>query len=350
MPSTYSSNLRLELIATGEQAGTWGTTTNTNWSALMEAAVAGYISVSVTTANQALTTASGATDQARTAIVELTTTTTANFNVYIPPTSKSYIFRNNTAYTATIFNSTVIGNTTAAGAGATVLAGQRLAVFSTGVVCYLLNLPGIEAYAPLNSPTFTGIPAAPTPGTNINTTQIPTTAWVNTWFAPLASPPLTGIPTAPTPGTNINTTQISTTSWVNTWFAPLASPTLTGDPKAPTPAVSDNDTSIATTAFTQTLVTASIVPGVGAPVWVSGNTYVFGNVVFSPLDLQSYRCAVAGVSTTDPSLDTVTWTPISLPSQVGNAGLEVTTNGTSASWGNTNSGALAILNILNFGF
>lgn len=36
--------------------------------------------------------------------------------------------------------------------------------------------------APIASPNFTGIPVAPTPGANISTTQIPTTAWVNTYF------------------------------------------------------------------------------------------------------------------------------------------------------------------------
>jgi hypothetical protein len=50
----------------------------------------------------------------------------------------------------------------------------------------------VTGAAALASPTFTGVPAAPTPGTNINTTQIPTTAWVNTFYAPLASPSFTG--------------------------------------------------------------------------------------------------------------------------------------------------------------
>jgi len=55
----------------------------------------------------------------------------------------------------------------------------------------------VTGAAPLASPTFTGVPAAPTPGTNINTTQIPTTAWVNTFYAPLASPSFTGTVTLP---------------------------------------------------------------------------------------------------------------------------------------------------------
>ncbi|MBS0369011.1 MAG: hypothetical protein JSS57_07415 [Proteobacteria bacterium] len=68
--------------------------------------------------------------------------------------------------------------------------------------------------APLASPTFTGTPAAPTPGSNINTTQIPTTAWVNTYYAAKASPTFTGTPAAPTAAPGTNTTQLATTAFV----------------------------------------------------------------------------------------------------------------------------------------
>ena len=130
MPSTYSPNLRIELIANGEQSGTWGTTTNTNLGTLIEDAIAGYVSVSITSANQALTASNGAADQSRNMIVNLTTTTTADFNVYIPPAEKFYVIRNATAYNATIYCSTVLGNTTAAGLGVTVLANSTTIIFS----------------------------------------------------------------------------------------------------------------------------------------------------------------------------------------------------------------------------
>jgi len=42
MASTYSSNLKIELIATGEQSGTWGVTTNTNLGTALEEAIVGY--------------------------------------------------------------------------------------------------------------------------------------------------------------------------------------------------------------------------------------------------------------------------------------------------------------------
>lgn len=132
MPSTYSPNLRIELIGNGEQSGTWGATTNTNLGTLIEDAISGYVSVSITSANQALTALNGVADQSRNMVINLTTTTTANFNVYIPPVEKVYIIRNASAYSATIFCSTVIGNTTAAGTGATIPAGRETFVFADG--------------------------------------------------------------------------------------------------------------------------------------------------------------------------------------------------------------------------
>ncbi len=174
--------------------------------------------------------------------------------------------------------------------------------------------------APLASPTFTGVPAAPTAAPGTNTTQIATTAFVqaastalvidsiadadtthapsrNAVFdalalkAPLASPALTGVPTAPTAAVATNTTQLATTAFVvaeiaasggaglvidsiadadtthapsrNAVFdalalkAPLASPTFTGVPAGPTASVGTNTTQLATTAFVVAEIAAS---------------------------------------------------------------------------------------------
>ena len=130
--STYSPSLRIELIATGDQAGVWGTTTNTNLGTLVEAAIAGYTSVSITSAAQALTAFDGLPDQSRNMVLALTTTTTAAFAVYAPPVEKTYIVYNASAYPATVYNSTVLGNTTAAGTGALIPAGRTVAIWSDG--------------------------------------------------------------------------------------------------------------------------------------------------------------------------------------------------------------------------
>jgi len=109
-------------------------------------------------------------------------------------------------------------------------------------------------FAPLNSPTLTGTPVAPTAAPDTSTTQIATTAFVTTEAnlkADLASPTFTGTPLAPTATAGTDNTQIATTSFVATSFAPLASPALTGTPTAPTAALGTDTTQIATTAFVE---------------------------------------------------------------------------------------------------
>ena len=132
MPSTYSPDLRIELIGNGEQTGIWGSTTNTNLGTLLEQSIAGITNLSVTSANQALIAYNGVEDEARSAALVLTTTTAANFNLYIPPSPKLYAVRNNTSYTATIYNSTALGNTTAAGAGVAIPTGVSVLIRTDG--------------------------------------------------------------------------------------------------------------------------------------------------------------------------------------------------------------------------
>jgi hypothetical protein len=155
MSSTYSNSLRAELIGSGDQAGAWGTTTNGNLSNVFDVAIAGYQTVSVTSASQALTylngpTTTAALNQSVYAILRFTTTTAAVFSVYAPPVSKQYIVWNNSGYAMTIYNSTVIGNTTAAGTGITVADGDQIMVWSNGTNFYELkaqNLTGTLAIA-----------------------------------------------------------------------------------------------------------------------------------------------------------------------------------------------------------
>jgi hypothetical protein len=99
--------------------------------------------VSVTSANQAFSALDGAADQARNAVIALSTTTGANFAVYAPPQEKTYIIYNTTAYTATIYNSTVLGNTTAAGVGIAVPAGGKVLVFSDATNFYSTSAPDL---------------------------------------------------------------------------------------------------------------------------------------------------------------------------------------------------------------
>jgi len=102
MASTYSSDLKLELMATGENSGTWGDKTNTNLN-LLQQAVAGYQLVTITS-NTTLLMTDAALSDARNAVLELSGTITANTTVNIPDVEKIYTVKNSTsgAFTVTL--------------------------------------------------------------------------------------------------------------------------------------------------------------------------------------------------------------------------------------------------------
>jgi len=140
MSSTYSSSLRVELIGSGDQAGTWGTTTDNNFAYIFDSAIAGYQAVTVTSVNQALTyvngpTSTAALNQSIYAILKFNSASAATA-IYAPPVSKTYIIWNNSGFTITIYNSTVIGNTTAAGTGVAITNGNKVTVWSDGTNFY----------------------------------------------------------------------------------------------------------------------------------------------------------------------------------------------------------------------
>tara|TARA_R110000764_G_scaffold52333_1_gene114141 strand:- start:71 stop:1216 length:1146 start_codon:yes stop_codon:yes gene_type:complete len=96
--STYTSELRLEKIGTGEQSGSWGTTTNTQYD-ILESAISGTINVAfASNGNDALTTANGSDDEARHMVINLTggSTLDATRDMVVPTSAKLYIIRNGT--------------------------------------------------------------------------------------------------------------------------------------------------------------------------------------------------------------------------------------------------------------
>jgi hypothetical protein len=136
MTTTYSSNLRLNLIGTGDQAGVWGNTTNTNLGTLLDAAIAGVTSVAVTSTSQALTAFNGAADQSRQAVVVLTGTPGGAASVYIPPATKTYIIKNSTNQIVTIVVSTALNGTTATGGTTVVIPVGKITI----VACDAVNV------------------------------------------------------------------------------------------------------------------------------------------------------------------------------------------------------------------
>jgi len=98
MASTYSTNLAIELIGTGDQAGAWGNTTNTNLGTLIEQAISGYVTQAVATGTDtSITIPNGASGVARNMFIELTGTGGASTNLIVPANKKLYFIYNNTS-------------------------------------------------------------------------------------------------------------------------------------------------------------------------------------------------------------------------------------------------------------
>ena len=94
MASTYSSTLNLEIQATGENSGTWGTIVNNNLQKL-ESATKGYVSVAIASTSDSLTATDGSTtDEQSNAIIKLTGTLTGNTTMSCEAVESWYIVDN----------------------------------------------------------------------------------------------------------------------------------------------------------------------------------------------------------------------------------------------------------------
>jgi hypothetical protein len=174
MSSTYSSNLALELIGAGEQAGNWGSTTNTNLGTLVEQAISGYTTQAITDgADTVITIPNGASGVARNMTIECTGTLTGARNLVVPANRKLYFIYNNTSggYAVTV---KVSGQT-----GVSVPNGAKVTLVCNGT--------DIVAANNFINTALTGVPTAPTAAFGTNNTQIATTAFVQAAATPIAS-------------------------------------------------------------------------------------------------------------------------------------------------------------------
>ena len=162
MSSTYSTNLAIELIGSGEQAGNWGSTTNTNLGTLLEQAISGYTTYSCTGGTDTLTMTNGADATARNMYLQLTTT--GGGTLVVPANKKLYFIYNATSSGAVTVK--VSGQT-----GVSVPNGAKMLLVCNGTD--VVN--AVDTFA---SPNLTGVPLAPTATFGTNTTQIATTAFV----------------------------------------------------------------------------------------------------------------------------------------------------------------------------
>jgi len=102
MASTYSTSLKLTLIGDGEQAGTWGSTTNSNLN-LVEQALTGVDGIDLTgITTYALTNFNGTTNEARNAVLLFTGTPASTVTITAPLQNKFYIIKNGTGQTVTM--------------------------------------------------------------------------------------------------------------------------------------------------------------------------------------------------------------------------------------------------------
>ena len=129
MASSTSSDLKLELITTGEKSGTWGTITNTNLQ-ILEQASSGYLSLAVGGADVALSLATYATSNGKNLYYKLTGTLTANRTVTMPDSAERvFIVEDATARSASNYTLTV---KTVSGTGVTLPVGSTTVLYSDG--------------------------------------------------------------------------------------------------------------------------------------------------------------------------------------------------------------------------
>jgi hypothetical protein len=116
MASTYSTDLKLELMATGENSGTWGTKTNTNLE-LLQQAIAGYQLITLTSTNTTLVMTDATISNARNAVIKFSGTLSANSTVYVASgIEKTYIADNATTGSYTLALNQVGGSSVIWGA------------------------------------------------------------------------------------------------------------------------------------------------------------------------------------------------------------------------------------------
>jgi hypothetical protein len=149
MPSTFSP-LKIELIATGEQSGTWGNTTNTNLGTAIEEAITGSADVAFSSADVTVTlTDTNAAQTARNLRLNLTGTSGGARNLILGSgcqIEKLYLINNGLADAVTVKNTS--------GSGVAVPAGKTMFVYNNGT-----NV--VDATTHLSSLTLTtALPAA----------------------------------------------------------------------------------------------------------------------------------------------------------------------------------------------
>lgn len=129
MASSYSSDIKLELMVTGEKAGLWGNITNTNLQ-ILEQAASGYLNLAVGAADVNLVLTDGATSNGKNLYFKLTGTLTGNRVVTMPDSSERvFVVEDATDRSASHYTLTV---KTFSGTGVTLPVGSKSLLYSDG--------------------------------------------------------------------------------------------------------------------------------------------------------------------------------------------------------------------------
>jgi hypothetical protein len=154
MASSYSTDLKIELMVTGENSGTWGDKTNTNWNVIQQSVVGVQsISIAGAAATTALVMSNASLSNARNMTLIFTGLMTGNQIVTIPDgISKYYLLYNNTTGSYTVTFKTVSGS------GITLTQGYYCLAYSDGTNMYqvdISNLSGTVGTAQIASGAIT---------------------------------------------------------------------------------------------------------------------------------------------------------------------------------------------------
>jgi len=170
MASTYTTNIRLEKQADGENPNSWGDILNQNVIDLVDQAVAGYQIVSVSgTTPITLTELDGVTDQSRNAALSFDGTLTAETSIIIPSNNKTYFVRNNTSGSFALKIKT-LGNT------ASILEqGQNIMIATDGTNIYQSSFPTSVSAFTVNSLTATSVSTSVLNATEVSTSILSAT-------------------------------------------------------------------------------------------------------------------------------------------------------------------------------
>jgi hypothetical protein len=150
MASTFSPTLRIELIGDGDQSGIWGQTTNTNLGTLLEQAITGVVSITMTDANYTLSNFNGVSDEARNSVLVVGGTNAAVRDVIAPLVEKLYVVKNSTV------GGFAINIRAASGSSVSVPSGATVWVYCDGTNFNAINTESVGNFEVNGNLTVTG--------------------------------------------------------------------------------------------------------------------------------------------------------------------------------------------------